>query len=137
MRIEYLNFRGIKYRVTQANPGDPWFFGDGTRAAIPPDFFDVDPNDLGDCGVGFAQTGSWDPSHPNCIKHDNEFNAVKRGEHDTPSNFVVTRDFVEGEGKTFLASLYGVVSAPIYVVLGGGIGWLRRAYLQVKNAVQR
>lgn len=77
-------------------------------------------NDMA-CGLAPLDTPSWDPSTPNCVVHDLSFDENKAGDPN-PGIIDTTLTFDEGEGKTLLKSVYGVVTAIPYAVLATVIG---------------
>lgn len=86
------------------------------------------------CGAKGVATPNWDPYYKSgdCPKHDAEYEKILAGQkHD--SAWVTTRDFITGASRTMLKGAYAVVAYPIYVLVGGVVGFFRMIYLERKQ----
>lgn len=88
-------------------------------------------------GVHIGETGNWDPSlGPACSVHDAAF--TKAAEGQVPERQLLQTDlttqeiFIKSESKVGLLGLYAAVSAPVYILLGAGVGFFRYLYLGIK-----
>lgn len=124
-----LTFKGQDIYLVQLDNGD-WMDELGT---IYPKVLMDDFNNY--CGVGSVTSGDWDPFYKDaCFPHDSAFKRMLLGRllpHE--SNTTVMTNFAKETGIVFLKSLYGVVAAPFYLILGGVGGALRWEYLNRKR----
>jgi len=93
-----------------------------------------DPNtDPGYCGLAPLETGKWDPFWQiACKRHDRAFDKLKAGNPDK-TGLQVTGEFMGDVIAGAAEGLYAVVTAPIYLLVGGLGGLVRWNSISMKK----
>ena len=108
---------------------------------LPEDFFyggvRIGKEDPGYCGAFGVETGPRDPHWPACAIHDPAFVELLDGKTPNESSIRTQWNFTKQILRNAVSGLYAVVSAPVYILLGVGVGVLRWNQLSYRNNAKR